>query len=198
MFSEPVQSTRSAQAERTRARVIDCAQTLFLAEGFAGTTIRRIAAEAGVSVGTVMAVGDKDALLLAAYDRWIGAVHEARVAGLIPPNKSAPAAVQVADMVQPFLDLFGAHPALAREYSAILARGGHRTDLFSSLALSLIAQFGEIMAEAGLGERSEAAGRAAYFAYIGLLRVAGSTGTPMGEVRVLLEEVVDVLVRPAD
>lgn len=44
---------RAEQAEQTRQRIIGAAQTLFLANGYAGTTLQAIAAEAGVAVETV-------------------------------------------------------------------------------------------------------------------------------------------------
>jgi TetR/AcrR family transcriptional regulator of autoinduction and epiphytic fitness len=48
-----VSAMRTERAERTRKRVIDAAARLFVQQGYATTTIRAIAAEAGVSVPTV-------------------------------------------------------------------------------------------------------------------------------------------------
>jgi AcrR family transcriptional regulator len=60
---------RQAQAEQTRSDVIQAATRLFGANGWAGTTLAAIAAEAGVSVETVYSVfGTKKALLMAAMD----------------------------------------------------------------------------------------------------------------------------------
>lgn len=60
---------RDAQAARTRRRVLEAATALFPARGFAGTTVRAVAAEAGVSVATVeLLFGTKVALLKAAID----------------------------------------------------------------------------------------------------------------------------------
>jgi AcrR family transcriptional regulator len=60
---------RDAQARRTRRRVLDAATALFLVHGFAGATMRAVAAGAGVSVATVeLAFGTKVALLKAAID----------------------------------------------------------------------------------------------------------------------------------
>ncbi len=77
MFNEHVQSRSDAKASTTQ-RVLATADRLFREDGFAATTVRRIAAEADVSVGTVMGVGDKDGLLIAIVDQWIAAVHAAR------------------------------------------------------------------------------------------------------------------------
>ncbi len=79
MSTEHVQSNlRSAQRQRTEERILTDAAALFLDRGYRGTTVRAIAESAGVSVGRVMAVGDKDALLIACYDRWIARSRRAR------------------------------------------------------------------------------------------------------------------------
>lgn len=46
---------REAQARQTRAEIADAARRLFLAHGWASTTVRDVAREAGVSVPTVYA-----------------------------------------------------------------------------------------------------------------------------------------------
>ncbi|WP_280268459.1 TetR/AcrR family transcriptional regulator [Nocardia wallacei] len=46
---------RQAQAHRTRAEIADAARRLFVAQGWATTTVRDVAREAGVSVPTVYA-----------------------------------------------------------------------------------------------------------------------------------------------
>ena|SRR5579859_480609 len=47
---------RQEQARATRRRILDAARRLFAARGFAGVTMREVAAEAGVAVQTVHAV----------------------------------------------------------------------------------------------------------------------------------------------
>ena len=60
---------RQAQARRTRRRVIQAATAAFLDRGYAGATVRAVAAEAAVSVPTVEALfGTKARLLKAAID----------------------------------------------------------------------------------------------------------------------------------
>ena len=60
---------RRSQAEQTRASVLDAATRLFSRSGWAGTGVRDIAAEAGVSVETVYAaVGTKAQVLKKALD----------------------------------------------------------------------------------------------------------------------------------
>jgi AcrR family transcriptional regulator len=60
---------RTERAERTRKRVIDAANRLFVQQGYATTTMRAIAAEAGVSVPTVeLLFGTKAQLLHVVID----------------------------------------------------------------------------------------------------------------------------------
>jgi AcrR family transcriptional regulator len=60
---------REQQARRTRARIITAAARLFLDRGYAGTTMRAVAADAGVALPTVeLAVGTKARLLKAVID----------------------------------------------------------------------------------------------------------------------------------
>ncbi|MBO9577760.1 MAG: TetR/AcrR family transcriptional regulator [Microbacteriaceae bacterium] len=59
---------RRHQAEATRIRVVEAAVELFGAQGYAGTSLARIAEQAGVSVETVRNHGPKAALLRAATE----------------------------------------------------------------------------------------------------------------------------------
>jgi AcrR family transcriptional regulator len=59
---------RRQQAEATRTRVLATAAELFATEGYAATTLGKIAAAAGVSAETVQAHGPKAALLIAAIE----------------------------------------------------------------------------------------------------------------------------------
>ncbi len=60
---------RTAQARRTRRRILDAAALTFLERGYTGATIRAIAAAAGVAVPTVeLGFGTKARLLKAAID----------------------------------------------------------------------------------------------------------------------------------
>ncbi|WP_181784186.1 TetR/AcrR family transcriptional regulator [Pseudonocardia pini] len=60
---------REEQARQTRVAVLDAASRCFRRDGYHTTTMKGIAAEAGVSAQTVFAQGGKAALLLAAVDR---------------------------------------------------------------------------------------------------------------------------------
>jgi AcrR family transcriptional regulator len=59
---------RKQQAEQTRRRIIAAAAELFTADGYARTTLAKIAAAAGVSTETVAAQGPKAALMIAAME----------------------------------------------------------------------------------------------------------------------------------
>jgi AcrR family transcriptional regulator len=62
---------RAEQAQRTRVAVLDAAGRCFLRAGYAATTMKDVAAEAGVSVQTVFGQGSKASLLLACVDRAV-------------------------------------------------------------------------------------------------------------------------------
>lgn len=59
---------REQQALATRRRVLDAAAELFAADGYARTTMAKIAAGAGVSAETVQGMGPKAALMIAAVE----------------------------------------------------------------------------------------------------------------------------------
>src|SRR5215207_2765724 len=62
---------RAEQAQRTRAAVLDAAGRCFVEKGYAATTMKDVAAAAGVSVQTVFGQGSKAALMLACVDRAV-------------------------------------------------------------------------------------------------------------------------------
>lgn len=66
------------QAVRSRS-VIEAATRLFVAQGYAATTVPQIAAEAGVSVGTVANTGDKDSLFLVCMEEAATSMMLARL-----------------------------------------------------------------------------------------------------------------------
>lgn len=72
---------RTAQADETRTRIAQAARQAFVAHGWAGTTVRDVAAAAGVSVPTVYAVyGNKKGLATALMDAADLAADPAQVA----------------------------------------------------------------------------------------------------------------------
>lgn len=66
-------SRRQAQARETRRHILEAARRLFIARGYAGTTMEAIAREAGVAVETVYAAfGNKRAILARLVDVAVG------------------------------------------------------------------------------------------------------------------------------
>ncbi len=189
MFNEHVQSRSEAKAG-TRARVLAAADRSFREKGFAGTTIRAVAAAADVSVGTVMAVGDKDALLIAIVDDWIAAVHARRErTAPLPPLGRDEAVARLVAVVEPFVTYFNADGDLSREYAAVLARGRHRSGTFGDLADELREDFAHVFRAAGHRE-PDAAARALYFVYIGLLFATSGGAVTQEEAAVGLVEAI--------
>ncbi len=63
---------RREQAMRTKDRMLDAAHTLFIEQGYDDTTIRQVAAAAGVAVQTVyFTFGNKARLLSQVQDRVV-------------------------------------------------------------------------------------------------------------------------------
>jgi len=74
---------RQQQAEQTRLRVVEAAGELFAADGYARTTLAKIAAAASVSPETVQGHGPKAALLIAALEyAAVGVTGEENVLNL--------------------------------------------------------------------------------------------------------------------
>ena len=117
--------------ERRRAAVVEAARRLFLREGFSGTTIARIAKDAGVSEETVYkAFGNKIALVRAIRDQALagaGPVHAERRSDRMQASENDPRQIirgwgvltmEVAPRVAPVLllvrDAAASDPELAR------------------------------------------------------------------------------------
>jgi AcrR family transcriptional regulator len=85
MFKTSQMTTTTKKAEATCARILDAALDLFRRQGFEQTTMRGIAAEAGVSLGSAYYYFEsKEDLVMAFYDRAIEAMTprmEAALAG---------------------------------------------------------------------------------------------------------------------
>ena len=123
---------RRAQAERTRAAVLDVAQRLFLAHGYGATTIAAIAREADVSAETIYkAFGNKPGLVRAIHDVAFagdGDVPTARRSDEMRSREADPRvlirkwgefAVEVMPRVAPILLLVRSAAASAPDLSAL-------------------------------------------------------------------------------
>jgi AcrR family transcriptional regulator len=114
-------STRRAeQARRTRRRILDTAREAFVARGYAGTTVRAVAADAGVSVPTVeLLFGTKAALLKAAIDVAIAGDDEPVPVLDRPWTEAARGTAGAEELLAVVVGVLG--PAQARSAGLVLA-----------------------------------------------------------------------------
>lgn len=170
--SQAMVSTREQLKQATQLRVIRAASRLFQERGFVATTVRDIAEAAGVSTGTVMTVGDKNALLVRVFDAMVADEH-ARRAGTNPQPVSAVdgCVARLSVLVQPFVVMFTGNPELARSYASILVSGTHSSSLFTELAARLIEEFAAAITEHGCTPQVDAPAKAKalHAAYVGAL-----------------------------
>ncbi len=172
--------TREQARQVTQRRVLDAAVRLFQERGFVATTIRDIAEASRASVGTVMAAGDKNDLLVRVFDTMIAAGHGQRGAGATPgaPGSGPGCAERIVALLKPFVDLFTSRQDLARTYASILASGSHRSSLFTTLAAQLVDEMQAAVTQYGCtpAKDAEATAKALYFAYVGNLFVWSARG----------------------
>ncbi|PZG85516.1 TetR family transcriptional regulator [Streptomyces sp. NTH33] len=193
MFSEPVQS-RAERRQLSREKVLAAAERLFREQGFDATTVRQIAAEAGLSAGSVMAVGDKHGLLVEIFDGWIDAVHRERDRAR-SEQPSADTVDDVIALIEPFVDYFALDLGLSREYAATIVRGRHDSAIFQNLGPTLIGEIQQVLSRAGHDEAH--AGRAArsiYFAYLGILMTVSNGALSDDVGREQFRDVVSLIV----
>ncbi|MFG2213088.1 TetR/AcrR family transcriptional regulator [Streptomyces sp. NPDC048638] len=174
MFAERVQSTRAEQKRRTTTRVTEAAARLFQEQGFHGTTVRQIAAEAGVSVGAVMAAGDKESLLSLVYDQAIAA----RIPAPPAAESTASAVDYLSRYFDPFLDLFTENEELARAYFRTLTRGRPENAALGGLRTLTEGNLTAAMGNAGMPDaRARLGAQVMFTSYLGelMLLAAGST-----------------------
>lgn len=166
-------STREELKRTTQKRVVDAAGRLFQERGFAATTVRDIAEASSVSIGTVMAVGDKSALLVRVFDLLVDAEHRrrARTGTASVANGDGTCVSRLSDLVRPFVVLFTGNQDLARAYASILVSGQHASALFTDLAARLVEEFREAITDRGCtpSEDGPAKANGLYLAYIGTL-----------------------------
>lgn len=105
-------STREAQKERTREHILVAARARFLADGYERATIRDIARDAGVSVGSVHAhFGDKRALLRAGLHDGLARALD-RLWETLDPD--APLPDQLLHCARALFESYAKQPALSR------------------------------------------------------------------------------------
>ncbi|MEO9781843.1 MAG: TetR/AcrR family transcriptional regulator [Sedimentitalea sp.] len=123
----PVQTDgRLLRGEATRERVLDAAERLFAAEGFDAVSIRRIAAEAGVTLGVVgFHGGPKQNLMRTVLERRVEALSTRRLAALeaLRAANSPPALRDLVDAyLTPYLEYASQGDPQWRAYARLIAR----------------------------------------------------------------------------
>ncbi|MPZ84930.1 MAG: TetR family transcriptional regulator [Actinophytocola sp.] len=107
---------RAERARHTRARIVTAAGDLFRAQGYAATTVRAVAARAGVSVPTVeLAFGTKPRLLKSAIDVAIAGDDEPVAVLQRDWARKAAASDTVAELLAIFGKVFVAAASRAAE-----------------------------------------------------------------------------------
>ncbi|WP_169251137.1 TetR/AcrR family transcriptional regulator [Brevibacterium sp. 'Marine'] len=196
MASEHVQ-LRSGKRRQTEDRIIGAAAKLFLDHGFKATTIRAIAKAAEVSVGRVMAVGDKDAILVACFDRWIGQLQAGTYTapprrGSLSQRGSSSVQRHLLELFLPFLEFFAEHEDLSRDYAAAMMRVRGEPEVFNALAVDLQSRLSESLVSIGINEDyARASAAALYDSYLGILfRWAATTMSLDVAVEAMLASIV--------
>ncbi len=110
--------TRQQGGEQRQSKVRSAAGELFRARGFDATSVRDIAAAAGVSVGTVAHIGDKATLFLDVMEEnafaLVGGALE-RLSGE-PVGTSLTLAAEIWGVFEPSLTRIAKNPELTRAY----------------------------------------------------------------------------------
>ena len=169
MFKNEVKTTKG---EETRRRILSCALTLFRARGFAATTMREVAAEAGLSLGAAYHYFDsKEAIVLGYYDS-VQSAHDQAVRLMLPDTRGLRERIGAAmhakfDILEDDRPLMGALLRFTGEPTHPLSFLGERT---RPLQLRSIATFARTVEEARLaGDLAELVPITLWSLHMGLL-----------------------------
>ena len=167
-------TARQEQRLATENTILATAEQHFVTHGYQNATIRAIAAEANVSTGSVMSVGDKKTLLIRIFDTKIAAIHQSRNGHTGIADTPNPTDAVLAT-VSPFLTIFAKHLDLSREYFATLVSGEALEREFAELITHFLPQHADTAASAA---------HALYLGFLGVLVVwAGSVDATVGDVQ---------------
>jgi AcrR family transcriptional regulator len=113
---------RQPRALRTRGALLAAVEQLVAMEGHAAVTTTRLAADTGVSVGTIYRYfADREALLLAAYDATVARIVETCATALDRLPANIPATEAATALLSGYLDAAKAIPAHAGLLAAMRA-----------------------------------------------------------------------------
>lgn len=105
---------RSPKAEQTRQSIVDAATRLFRSNGYGRTTMRAIAAEAGVSLGNAYYYfGSKEHLIQAFYDQ-LQVEHAERAAAVLARERRF--AARLEGVLLAWLDVAAPHHEFAGQF----------------------------------------------------------------------------------
>lgn len=193
-------SSRDELRRATQAKISRAAERLFRERGYKGTTIRDIAAAAGVSTGSVMMLGDKRALLIAMFDRSIAEVHRRRTPQTRPLTSEGTVtntADRIIELLQPFMEMFATQSELAREYASALVSGHHTSVVFKDLGAALRTEIESALIDHGMDPAdAPLATQTIYLSYLGsLFAWAGSSGSdvsePLRKLRMIISYIIE-------
>ena len=123
--SETAKDGRVARGEITRDRVLDAAERCFAERGFDAVSVREIAREAGVTLGTVsFHSGGKSALFRAVLTRRMVVLNDRRMDRLqaVQANSEFRLGNLVDAYVTPFLEIASGKDPQWRAYARVVAR----------------------------------------------------------------------------
>lgn len=148
--SLPREDGRVLRGEATREKVLDAAERLFAEHGFDGVSIRKIAEEAGVTLGVVgFHGGSKLDLFTTLLSRRVETLSAARRAALVglkaSPDQPPPLRDLIDAYVSPYLEAASGGDPQWRAYARLIARivnedrwYTHVRDLYDPVALDYI------------------------------------------------------------
>ena len=120
------------RAARTRDVIVDAALALFRERGFEKTTMRAVAARAGVSVGSAYYYfGSKDELVQGFYDHLVGEHAAAALPQLVEPG---PLGERLAASLHAWITVAEPYHAFAGPFFSIAARPDNPLSPFSAVS----------------------------------------------------------------
>lgn len=172
---------KASKGEATRQHVFESALKLFRRRGFERTTMRDIAAAAGLSLGAAYHhFRSKDELVLAYYE-WLQTEHESLVQAACPA--AADLRTKLSTLLRTKLDLLGRDRKLLAALFGNLGDASHPLSVFSKRTTAIrersVAQFVAVLAEPSVPDELRGAfGRALWLAHLGVFLFFIHDGSP--------------------
>jgi len=194
----PTPSPRPKKSEETRRRVVDAALTLFRKRGFDATTMRDVAAAAGLSLGAAYYYfRSKDEIVLAWYQRTQDE-HAARARAAFAQSRGSLRA-RLSALMHTKLDVVAGERRLLGALLRVAADPEHPLSVFarttSKLRAQSLALFDEALEGAELPDDLRALlGPALWMMHLGLLLQLAHDGSPkQHKTRALTDGALDLV-----